>query len=167
MKKSIFDIWATYTFNVSAKTITFSWLPVWLNISNFLLVVNMTTNTIIFQLWGWVDLSWSFDWNILTLNADLSWMNDIDKLIVFVDIDEWQKVVNPDWSDISSPLDGYVLANLPVSTDVDSYFWYTKWTNWIIKKISKVDNSVRYATWTSDYENNRDTRTTLTFNIRA
>ena len=76
------------------------------------------------------------------------------------------KVVNPDWSNIGSPTSSYMLANLPVDTDTDSYFWYTKadWS-WLIKKIAESDNSMRYAKGTSDYEDNWDDRDTLTYNL--
>ena len=74
-------------------------------------------------------------------------------------------VINPDGSNIWGPTSGYVLANLPIDSDIDTYFWYTNWDNWMIRKISTEDNSVRYAIWTSWYS--RADRTTLDYNLRA
>ena len=80
------DASGTYTFNASAKTITFSGLTQQITLANILLITNVTANTIIYNFADSSSGAVSFANNILTLDYDTTSMNSTDVLQVYLDL---------------------------------------------------------------------------------
>jgi len=83
-----YDTSGTYTFNASAKTITFSELAQPITLANILLITNVTANTIIYNFADPTTGASSFTNNVLTLDYNTSVsMNSSDVLQIFLDIE--------------------------------------------------------------------------------
>lgn len=72
-----------YTFNPAAKTVTFTDYTA-LNLSDVILITNVTDGTIIFN-FASPNLVGSVDTNVLTLNYDTTSMSSTDKLAIYLD----------------------------------------------------------------------------------
>jgi hypothetical protein len=82
------DVSGSYTFNASAKTVTFYGLTQTITLSNILLITNVTANTIIYNFADPTTGAASFTNNVLTLDYDTSVsMNSSDVLQIFLDIE--------------------------------------------------------------------------------
>lgn len=79
------DVSGSYTFNPGAKTITFSGLPQTINLSNILLITNVSRNTIIYNFADTATGAVSFNNNVLTLTFDTTSHSASDVLQVFLD----------------------------------------------------------------------------------
>ena len=80
------DASGTYTFNPSAKTITFSGLSQQITLANILLITNVTTNTIIYNFADSSNGATSFANNVLTLDHNTTSMNSTDVLQIYLDL---------------------------------------------------------------------------------
>lgn len=80
-----FDGYGLYSFSPSTKQITISGLRTSLALEQFLLITNVTTNTIIYSFQN-SSLGGLVSNNILTLDYDTTLMNSTDSLQIFVDI---------------------------------------------------------------------------------
>lgn len=80
------DTPGSYTFNKTAKTVTFSGLRQSITLSNILLITNVTENTIIYNFADSTKGAVSFNNNILTLDYDTSAMANTDVLQIFLDL---------------------------------------------------------------------------------
>lgn len=80
------DVSGSYSFNKTAKTVTFSGLSQSITLSNILLITNVTANTIIYNFADPTSGAVSFNNNILTLDYDTSAMADGDVLQIFLDL---------------------------------------------------------------------------------
>jgi hypothetical protein len=80
------DASGTYTFNPSAKTITFSGLSQQITLANILLVTNVTANTIIYNFADSTNGATSFANNVLTLDHNTTSMNSTDVLQIYLDL---------------------------------------------------------------------------------
>lgn len=80
------DTPGSYTFDKTAKTITFSGLRDSITLSNILLITNVTANTIIYNFADSASGAVSFNNNILTLDYDTSAMANTDVLQIFLDL---------------------------------------------------------------------------------
>lgn len=80
------DTTGSYSFNKTAKTVTFSGLSQSITLSNILLITNVTANTIIYNFADPTSGAVSFNNNILTLDYDTSAMADGDVLQIFLDL---------------------------------------------------------------------------------
>lgn len=80
------DTPGSYTFDKTAKTITFSGLRDSITLSNILLITNVTANTIIYNFADSTSGAVSFNNNILTLDYDTSAMANTDVLQIFLDL---------------------------------------------------------------------------------
>jgi hypothetical protein len=80
------DTPGSYTFDKTAKTITFSGLRDDMTLSNILLITNVTANTIIYNFADSTSGAVSFNNNILTLDYDTSAMANTDVLQIFLDL---------------------------------------------------------------------------------
>lgn len=80
------DTPGSYTFDKTAKTITFSGLRDDITLSNILLITNVTANTIIYNFADSTSGAVSFNNNILTLDYDTSAMANTDVLQIFLDL---------------------------------------------------------------------------------
>lgn len=80
------DTPGSYTFNKTAKTVTFSGLRQSITLANILLITNVTENTIIYNFADSTKGAVSFNNNILTLDYDTSAMADTDVLQIFLDL---------------------------------------------------------------------------------
>lgn len=80
------DASGSYSFNKTAKTVTFSGLSQSITLSNILLITNVTANTIIYNFADPTSGAVSFNNNILTLDYDTSAMADGDVLQIFLDL---------------------------------------------------------------------------------
>jgi hypothetical protein len=81
------DISGSYTFNPGAKTVTFSDLPQTINLSNILLITNVTKNVIIYNFADSTAGVVSFNNNVLTLTYDTSSHSASDVLQIFLDVE--------------------------------------------------------------------------------
>lgn len=80
------DTPGSYTFNKTAKTVTFSGLRQSITLANILLITNVTANTIIYNFADSTKGAVSFNNNILTLDYDTSAMANTDVLQIFLDL---------------------------------------------------------------------------------
>jgi hypothetical protein len=80
------DTPGSYTFNKTAKTVTFSGLRQSITLANILLITNVTANTIIYNFADSTKGAVSFNNNILTLDYDTTSMADTDVLQIFLDL---------------------------------------------------------------------------------
>jgi hypothetical protein len=80
------DTPGSYTFNKTAKTVTFSGLRQSITLANILLITNVTANTIIYNFADSTSGAVSFNNNILTLDYDTTSMADTDVLKIFLDL---------------------------------------------------------------------------------
>ena len=80
------DTPGSYSFDKTAKTITFSGLRDDITLANILLITNVTANTIIYNFADSTNGAVSFNNNILTLDYDTSAMANTDVLQIFLDL---------------------------------------------------------------------------------
>ena len=80
------DTPGSYSFDKTAKTITFSGLRQSITLSNILLITNVTANTIIYNFADSTKGAVSFNNNVLTLDYDTSSMANTDVLQIFLDV---------------------------------------------------------------------------------
>jgi hypothetical protein len=80
------DTPGSYTFDKTAKTVTFSGLRQSITLANILLITNVTANTIIYNFADSTKGAVSFNNNILTLDYDTSAMANTDVLQIFLDL---------------------------------------------------------------------------------
>jgi hypothetical protein len=85
------DLTGSYTFNPSAKTITFSGLGQSIDLQNILLITNTTANTIIYNFADSSSGAVSFSNNVLTLDYDTTSMASTDKLQIYVDVPAYEE----------------------------------------------------------------------------
>lgn len=81
------DTTGSYTFNPSAKTVTFSGLARAITLSNILLITNVTRNTIIYNFADTATGATSFNNNVLTLTFNTTSHNSSDVLQIFLDVE--------------------------------------------------------------------------------
>lgn len=88
------DVPGTFTFNASARTVTFTNLTYTLALNNIILINNATANTIIYNFTDATAGAVSLTNNVLTLDYNTTPMSNSDKLMVYIDIegydDSWQ-----------------------------------------------------------------------------
>jgi hypothetical protein len=82
------DTQGVYSFNKTAKTITFSGMNFNLSLNKILLINNATANTLIYNFADSSAGATSFVNNVLTLDYDTTSMNNTDILQIWVDIPE-------------------------------------------------------------------------------
>ena len=80
------DTPGSYSFDKTAKTVTFSGLRDDITLSNILLITNVTANTIIYNFADSTKGAVSFNNNVLTLDYDTSAMANTDVLQIFLDV---------------------------------------------------------------------------------
>jgi|LakMenEpi03Aug12_release.lakeMendotaPanAssembly.Ray.scaffolds.fasta_scaffold02433_37 hypothetical protein len=80
------DLSGSYSFNKTAKTITFSNLPTSITLGNILVINNATANTLIYNFADADIGAISFSNNVLTLDANTSAMNNTDELQIWLDV---------------------------------------------------------------------------------
>lgn len=80
------DTTGSYSFDKTAKTVTFSGLQDDITLANILLITNVTANTIIYNFADSTKGAVSFNNNILTLDYDTSAMANTDVLQIFLDL---------------------------------------------------------------------------------
>ena len=80
------DTPGSYSFDKTAKTVTFSGLRQSITLSNILLITNVTANTIIYNFADSTKGAVSFNNNVLTLDYDTSSMANTDVLQIFLDL---------------------------------------------------------------------------------
>jgi hypothetical protein len=80
------DASGTYSFDPSAKTITFSGLSQQITLANILLITNVTANTIIYNFADSTNGATSFANNVLTLDHNTISMNSTDVLQIYLDL---------------------------------------------------------------------------------
>lgn len=80
------DTPGSYSFDKTAKTVTFSGLRGDLTLANILLITNVTANTIIYNFADSTKGAVSFNNNVLTLDYDTSAMANTDILQIFLDL---------------------------------------------------------------------------------
>lgn len=80
------DTPGSYSFDKTAKTVTFSGLRDDITLSNILLITNVTANIIIYNFADSTKGAVSFNNNVLTLDYDTSAMANTDVLQIFLDV---------------------------------------------------------------------------------
>jgi len=85
------DLTGSYTFDPSAKTITFSGLGQSIDLQNILLITNTTANMIIYNFADSTSGAVSFTNNVLTLDYDTTSMSSTDKLQIYVDVPAYEE----------------------------------------------------------------------------
>lgn len=80
------DTTGSYSFDKTAKTVTFSGLQDDITLANILLITNVTANTIIYNFADSTKGAVSFNNNTLTLDYDTSAMANTDVLQIFLDL---------------------------------------------------------------------------------
>jgi len=80
------DASGTYSFDPSAKTITFSGLSQQITLANILLITNVTANTIIYNFADSTNGATSFANNVLTLDHNTTSMSSTDVLQIYLDL---------------------------------------------------------------------------------
>ena len=85
------DTSGTYTFNPTAKTVTFSGLSQQITLANILLVTNVTANTIIYNFASSTTGAVSFVNNVLTLDYDTTSMSATDVLQIYIDVESYEE----------------------------------------------------------------------------
>lgn len=92
MKKLLgVDTVGSYTFDPTAKTVTFSNLAQSLTLANILLITNTTANTIIYNFADPTSGAVSFNDNVLTLDYNTASMNASDVLQIYVDVESYEE----------------------------------------------------------------------------
>jgi len=85
------DTVGSYTFDPTAKTVTFSNLAQSLTLANILLITNTTANTIIYNFADPTSGAVSFNNNVLTLDYNTTSMNASDVLQIYVDVESYEE----------------------------------------------------------------------------
>jgi hypothetical protein len=85
------DTVGSYTFDPTAKTVTFSNLAQSLTLANILLITNTTANTIIYNFADPTTGAVSFNNNVLTLDYNTTSMNASDVLQIYVDVESYEE----------------------------------------------------------------------------
>lgn len=85
------DTAGSYTFNPTAKTVTFLNLAQPLTLANILLITNTTANTIIYNFADPTSGAISFNNNVLTLDYNTTAMNASDVLQIYVDVESYEE----------------------------------------------------------------------------
>ena len=85
------DTVGSYTFDPTAKTVTFSNLAQSLTLANILLITNTTANTIIYNFADPTTGAVSFNNNVLTLDYNTTSMNTSDVLQIYVDVESYEE----------------------------------------------------------------------------
>ena len=85
------DTAGSYTFDPTAKTVTFSNLAQSLTLANILLITNITANTIIYNFADPTSGAVSFNNNVLTLDYNTTSMNASDVLQIYVDVESYEE----------------------------------------------------------------------------
>jgi hypothetical protein len=85
------DTSGTYTFNPTAKTVTFSGLSQQVTLANILLITNVTANTIIYNFASSTTGAVSFVNNVLTLDYDTTSMSATDVLQIYIDVESYEE----------------------------------------------------------------------------
>jgi hypothetical protein len=85
------DTTGTYTFNPTAKTVTFSGLSQQITLANILLITNVTANTIIYNFASSTTGAVSFVNNVLTLDYDTTSMSATDVLQIYIDVESYEE----------------------------------------------------------------------------
>ena len=85
------DTTGSYTFDPTAKTVTFSNLAQSLTLANILLITNTTANTIIYNFADPTSGAVSFNNNVLTLDYDTTSMNATDALQIYIDVESYEE----------------------------------------------------------------------------
>lgn len=85
------DTTGSYTFDPTAKTVTFSNLAQSLTLANILLITNTTANTIIYNFADPTTGAISFNNNVLTLDYNTASMNASDVLQIYVDVESYEE----------------------------------------------------------------------------
>ena len=85
------DTAGSYTFDPTAKTVTFSNLAQSLTLANILLITNTTANTIIYNFADPTSGAVSFNNNVLTLDYNTASMNASDVLQIYVDVESYEE----------------------------------------------------------------------------
>lgn len=85
------DTAGSYTFDPTAKTVTFSNLAQSLTLANILLITNTTANTIIYNFADPTTGAISFNNNVLTLDYNTASMNASDVLQIYVDVESYEE----------------------------------------------------------------------------
>jgi CRISPR/Cas system endoribonuclease Cas6 (RAMP superfamily) len=85
------DTTGTYTFNPTAKTVTFSGLSQQITLANILLITNVTANTIIYNFASSTTGAISFVNNVLTLDYDTTSMSATDVLQIYIDVESYEE----------------------------------------------------------------------------
>jgi hypothetical protein len=85
------DTAGSYTFDPTAKTVTFSNLAQSLTLANILLITNTTANTIIYNFADPTSGAVSFNNNVLTLDYDTTSMNASDVLQIYIDVESYEE----------------------------------------------------------------------------
>ena len=85
------DTSGTYTFNPTAKTVTFSGLSQQITLVNILLITNVTANTIIYNFASSTTGAVSFVNNVLTLDYDTTSMSATDQLQIYIDVESYEE----------------------------------------------------------------------------
>jgi hypothetical protein len=85
------DTAGSYTFDPTAKTVTFSNLAQSLTLANILLITNTTANTIIYNFADPTSGAVSFNNNVLTLDYNTASMNASDVLQIYIDVESYEE----------------------------------------------------------------------------
>lgn len=85
------DTTGSYTFDPTAKTVTFSNLAQSLTLANILLITNTTANTIIYNFADPTSGAVSFASNVLTLDYNTASMNATDALQIYIDVESYEE----------------------------------------------------------------------------
>jgi len=85
------DTSGTYTFNPTAKTVTFSGLSQQVTLANILLITNVTANIIIYNFASSTTGAVSFVNNVLTLDYDTTSMSATDVLQIYIDVESYEE----------------------------------------------------------------------------
>jgi hypothetical protein len=85
------DTSGIYTFNPTAKTVTFSGLSQQITLANILLITNVTANTIIYNFASSTTGAVSFVNNVLTLDYDTTSMSATDVLQIYIDVESYEE----------------------------------------------------------------------------
>lgn len=87
------DTPGSYTFNAAAKTVTFSGLRETIDLSNILVITNVSTNTIIYNFASATKGNTSFVDNVLTLDFDTTSMSNSDVLSIYLDVESTEETL--------------------------------------------------------------------------
>ena len=87
------DTPGSYTFNAAAGTVTFSGLRQTIDLSNILVITNVTTNTIIYNFASATKGNAGFSNNVLTLDFDTTSMSNSDELSIILDVESLEETL--------------------------------------------------------------------------